>query len=191
VCAQIFPLLGEVEHYYRRAGQVIFDISLDDTFNVNQQAHTDWFVYYKRFCDRPQGEASKAWFTYLDWAAPVWDKSAYVARRNMAKGSGEYSKWRVWIYGPMRFNWWRAHATPWARGEDAAGMKFPMWGDNGEERARKEYSDAKDKCLDRYWHYYRIEQIKKMQVQKAAGENIPVYEGSNNYGIGAYKVKPM
>ena len=186
VCAQIFPIVGEIQHYYMRDGQVMFDTQLDDTFNSNQLAHTDWFVYYKRFCDRPPGEASKAWFTYLDWAAPIWDKSAYIARRHMAKGSGEYSKYRPWFYGPFRFNWWRAHSTPWMRGEDAASMKFPMWGDNGEERARKEFKEAKDKCLDRYWHYHRIEQVKKHQLAKAAGEKVPNWDQSGMYNVRAH-----
>lgn len=166
-CVQVIPLLLEVQAYYARGGQVIFDITLDDTSQTNLGACTDWWVHYKRFCDRPPGEASKAWYAWLDWSSPVWDKSAYIARRNMAKGSGEYSKWRVFTYGPFRLNWWRAHSTPWARGQDAATMHFPIWGDGGEARAREEYNVAKDNCLNRYWHYQRIKQVKKQQLEKA------------------------
>ncbi len=165
-CAQVLPLLIEVYTWYRAAGQ-INDVTLDDTCMNNLQSAADWWVSYKRFCDRPPGEASKAWFSFCDWRAPTWDKSAYVARRNMSKGSGEYSKWRVFTYGPFRLNWWRAHSVAWARGQDAAGMKVPVWGDGGEERARREYEVAKDNCLDRYWHYQRLKQVKQQQLAKA------------------------
>jgi len=166
------PTLWEIYTYYLRGGLVIYDCHRDDTFMSHLTCYTDWWVYFKRFCDRPPGEASKAYFAWLDWSAPVWDKSIYIHRRQMAQSTGEYHKRRIWFYGPFRFNWWRAHSTPWNRGDDAASYKFPMWGDNGEQRARTEFAAAKDKCLDKYWFYHRkgMKQVAKDQQAKAAAQ---------------------
>ena len=75
---------------------------------------------------------------------------------------------RVEIYHPNSGTW-----------QDAASMKFPAWGDNGEARAKKEFQEAKDMCLDRHWHYLRIEQVKKLQLAKAAAQNVDT--GSKPY----------
>ena len=74
----------------------------------------------------------------------------------------------MYFYGPFRFNWWRAHATQWARGDDAAGYLMPFWGDGGEPRARKEYGEAKDKALKQYWHYQKPK--KTLDAERAAIE---------------------
>lgn len=156
VLMNIPPMLWEIYAYYLRGGLVMHDIHFDDTWHPYYQAHTDWWVWFKRYVDRPNTEAAKAYYAYLDWSAGAWDKSVYIHRRLMAKGAGEYNKWRIWIYGPFRFGWRNAHNKQWMRGDDAAGYKMPMWGDGGEERAREEYQAAKDKGYDEYWHYHRL-----------------------------------
>jgi hypothetical protein len=166
--ANIPPTLLEILAYYQRGGLCIWDFHADATWHPYYTAYTDWWIYFKRYCDRPNTEAAKAFYAYLDWSAAAWDKSIYMHRRTMAKGAGETHKWRVDIYGPFRFNWKQAHNKQWLRGDDAAGYKFPIWGDGGEERARTEYTAAKEQCFDHYWHYQIPKKVKKAQLAKAA-----------------------
>lgn len=159
---QIPPTMYEIYAYYLRGGLVQFDCSADDTMHQVYSAWTDWFVYFKRFVDRPQSEAARAYFAYLDWSAAAWDKSIYIHRRFLAKRDHEVSRLRPQIYGPFIFNWKGAHDKQWVRGEDAAGWLMPMWGNGGEARARAEYTAAKDRGFNRHWHY----QIRKRIVRE-------------------------
>jgi len=159
--------LHEVEAYYRRGGQVMFDCARDDTWNKVLLGYTDFWIYLKRYLDRPKTEAAKAYYAYLDWSAAPWDKNIYCYRRRMAKFNGEQSRYKIMIYGPFRFNWKDAHNKLWLRGDDAAALQFPLWGDGGEERARKEYAQAKEDGYDKYWHYQK-RVLRKIRAEQEA-----------------------
>jgi len=147
--------LYEIDAYYKRGGQVMFDISKDDTWNKVLLSYTDFWIYLKRYLDRPKTEAAKAYYAYLDWSAAAWDKSIYMYRRRMAKANGEQFKYKIMIYGPWRFNWKEAHNKRWLRGDDAAFLPFPVWGEGGEERARADWDKAKEEGYRKYWHYQK------------------------------------
>ena len=83
---QIPPTILELVAYYGRGGLVPFDTTLDDTFHQTYQMYDDWHIYLKRFADRPQSEASRSYYAYLDWSAAAWDKSIYIHRRNLEIG---------------------------------------------------------------------------------------------------------
>lgn len=160
VLYQIPPTLMEVFSYYTRGGLVKWDITLDETFTPQYDQMRDNMVYMKRFLDRPTSEAAKAFYGYLDWSSGMYDKSILMWRRNLAKHTGEVSMARPYIYGPFVFGWPKKQ---WLRGEDAACFQQPMWGDGGEERGRTEYSEAKGKGLDKYWHYQIMRRIRREQ----------------------------
>mmetsp|Transcript_54116 Transcript_54116/g.62229 ORF Transcript_54116/g.62229 Transcript_54116/m.62229 type:complete len:192 (-) Transcript_54116:378-953(-) len=162
---QIPPTLHEVYAYYVRGGLVKFDIHMDETFTAQSDQQRDNTVYMKRFCDRPTSEAAKAFYGYLDWSSSVFDKSIMVGRRNLAKKEGEVWGIRPYIFGPFVFNWPKKQ---WLRGDDAAGMKAPMWGNGGEERAREEFAAAKEKGFDVHWHYSMMRRIRRQQEAKKA-----------------------
>lgn len=167
---QIPPTLMEVYCYYVRGGLIAFDCHMDETWNANNLMYTDWYIYYKRFCDRPKSDAAKAFYSYLDWSAAAWDKSVYLFRRNKAKEAREVSPWKVDIYGPFRFNWKAAHDKQWARHNDAAAFGFPFWGSGGEERARAEYEKAKADSYKHWWHYQTPKKIKAEQEARKAAQ---------------------
>eukprot|EP00759_Apiculatamorpha_spiralis_P012453 PhF_6_TR19490/c0_g1_i1/m.28470 len=164
---QIPPTLLELFCYYFRGGLVTYDFHRDDSWNANQLAHADFYVYAKRFCDRPTSTAAKAFYGYLDWSSSAWDKSMYVFRRNLAKHNREVSKWQFYVYGPFIFNWKPAHNKQWFRGDDAAGFYMPVWGNGGEARAREEFAAAKAKGYDLSWHY---QQTRRIEKEKAASQ---------------------
>jgi hypothetical protein len=170
--------LYEIEAYYRRGGQVMFDCMRDDTWNKVLISYSDFWIYFKRYLDRPKSEAGKAYYAYLDWSAAAMDKNIYMYRRRCAKWAREQSRWKIMIYGPFRFNWKDAHNKMWLRGDDAATLRFPLWGEGGEERAREEYSKAKEAGYGKYWHYQkkvlrkiRAEQEAKRVAAAAAAES--------------------
>jgi hypothetical protein len=160
--------LLEVEAYYRRGGQVMFDCSRDDTWNKILLSYTDFWVYLKRYLDRPKTEAAKAYYAYLDWSAGPWDKNIYMYRRRMAKYNYEQSRYKIMIYGPFRFNWKDAHNKLWLRGDDAACLRVPVWGDGGEARARQEFAEARENGYEKFWHYQKrvLRKIKEQQEEK-------------------------
>lgn len=167
--------LFEIDAYYRRGGQVMFNCQRDDSWNKVLISYTDFWIYFKRYLDRPKTDAAKAYYAWLDWSAAPMDKSVYMYRRRLAKGNREQFKYKMMIYGPWRFNWKDAHNKVWLRGDDAACLRFPLWGDGGEERARTEYAKAKDDGYGKYWHYQkhvlrkiRAEQAKKREAKAAA-----------------------
>lgn len=159
--------LYEIEAYYRRGGQVMFDCQRDDSWNKVQISYSDFWIYFKRYLDRPKTEAAKAYYAYLDWSAGPLDKQIYVYRRRMAKFAREQSRWKIMIYGPFRFNWKDAHNRMWLRGDDAACLKFPLWGDGGEERARTEFAKAREQGYDKYWHYQK-KVLRKIRAHQEA-----------------------
>eukprot|EP00760_Papus_ankaliazontas_P006862 PhM_4_TR13199/c0_g1_i1/m.24856 len=167
---QIPPTMMELYCYYVRGGLVALDFTKEDGWQANYMANTDWYVYLKRFCDRPTSKAAKAYYGYLDWSSAAWDKSVYIARRNLAKHYGEVPAWWPYVYGPFIFNWRAAHNKQWVRGDDAAGMKMPMWGDGGEARARHEYLEAKEKGYDLSWRYEKkhMRRLAKEHAEKEA-----------------------
>ena len=167
---QIPPTIAEVSWYYLRGGLVPHDEAQRNEHleHVMTQMYRDYTIYLKRFLDRPKSEASRAFYAYLDWSGTHWDKSIYMHRRNLAKRDGEISRsWR-YIYGPFLFNWKAAHNKQWARGDDAAAMMKPYWGNGGEDRARGEFAEASDKCLNKHWHYQIMKKVKKEQAAKQA-----------------------
>lgn len=158
------PSLMEIYCYYSRGGLVRYeDLKYDDSFTSNFQWQIDKDIYFKRFLDRPTSEASKAFFSWLDWSAESYDRSVYVHRRNLARGAGEVSRWKRYIYGPFIFNWPKKQ---WLRGDDAAGMLRPAWGVGGEERGRKEFGEAAAKGYDRHYHYQIMRKIRREQALK-------------------------
>ena len=163
---QIPPTLMELFCYYTRGGLVCMDYHKDDGWTPNYNSATDWYIYLKRFCDRPTSQGAKAYYGFLDWSSSTWDKSIYMFRRNMAKHYGEVSKAYLYVYGPFVFNWKAAHNKQWGRGDDAAGMKYPMWGDGGEFRAREEFAAAKDKGYDLSWHYSHMKRLDRQRLEK-------------------------
>lgn len=168
ILINIPPVMFELYSYYVRGGCVVFDMSTDDTQHPQYTCNTDWWVYYKRFLDRPKSIAARAYFSYLDWSAASWDKSIYIHRRQMAKKNNEVSKWKIHIYGPFKFNWKQAHDKQWLRGDDAAAYQYPAWGNGGEQRARKEFAVAKSKGFDMYWHYQYFKNRKTPPTPEAA-----------------------
>ncbi|KAL7699987.1 hypothetical protein N2W54_004488 [Lotmaria passim] len=159
------PTLMEVYSYYSRGGLVRYeDIKYDDTFVPQLVWNFDTDTYYKRFLDRPTSEAGRAFFSWLDWSAESYDRTIYMLRRNYAKMSGEVSFWKWYVYGPYVFNWPK---KTWLRGDDAAGKLMPAWGVGGEERARKEYAEAKAKGFDKHYHYQIMRKIRREQALKA------------------------
>ncbi|EPY30418.1 hypothetical protein STCU_00450 [Strigomonas culicis] len=157
------PTLMEVYCYYSRGGLTKFeDVKYDDTFMQMFQWNIDRHTYMKRFLDRPESEAGKAFFSWLDWSAETYDRSTYLYRRNMARGEGEVNWWTKWyVYGPFVFNWPK---RTWLRGDDAASMLMPAWGVGGEERGRKEYAEAKAKGYDKWYHYQIMRKIRREQA---------------------------
>ena len=125
---QVIPTLMELFNYYCRGGLVTYDVHLDDTFAQFYQAQPDFYIYMKRFLDRPTSDAAKAYYSYLDWSGVPWDKNIYLHRRQCAKHVREVKRYKPYVYGPFIFNWKPAHDKQWLRGEDAAGYKMPMWG---------------------------------------------------------------
>lgn len=167
---QIPPTMQEIYCYYVRGGLVQFDVSMDDTFHQTYQSYTDWWVYMKRFLDRPQSEAARAYFAYLDWSAAAWDKSVYMYRRRLAQRDWEISRLWPYAYGPFIFNWKAAHDKQWLRNDDAASFGTPMWGDGGEARARAEYKAADEKGFKKHWHYQIRRRIAREQEAKAKAQ---------------------
>lgn len=153
----LIPLVQEIYCYYYRGGLVPFDYQKYDEHEMTPQwAAQDMRIYTRRYLDRPQTEAGKSYYAFLDWAGAMWDKSLYVHRRQRAREDGDVLKYQPLYYGPFRFNWKKAHNKQWYRGDDAAGYKMPQWGDGGEERAREEFKTAQEKYGTRYWHYQRL-----------------------------------
>lgn len=166
------PTLMEVYSYYSRGGLVRFeDIKYDDTFAPQFIWTNDMHIYMKRFLDRPESEAGKAFFSWLDWSAESYDRTLYIWRRNCAKRDGEATYWRWYVYGPFVFNWPK---KTWLRGDDAAFLKRPAWGVGGEERGRKEYEEAKAKCLNKNYHYQIMRRVRREQALKAAQEKAAI-----------------
>ena len=150
------PIVQEINCYYLRGGQTVFDhTKLDEWQSVKTWFWADFNCYMRRYLDRPKTEAAKCYFAYLDWSSAVWDKNLYVWRRNKAREDGDVMMHQPLVYGPFRFNWKKAHNKQWYKGNDAAGNKMPMWGPGGEERARAEFKKANEKYGLRYWHYQR------------------------------------
>ena len=141
---QIPPTLFEVYAYYMRGGLVEFDISMDGTFHQDYSAWLDWHIYIKRFLDRPNSDAAKAFYAFLDWSACAWDRSVFINRRFLAKRDREVSKLKPYLYEPFIFNWKGAHNKQWLRGDDAAGFLMPAWGPGGEARAKAELPDHEE-----------------------------------------------
>lgn len=170
ILLNIPPTIFEIDAYYRRGGQVMFDVHTDDTWDKNLKSMVDFWVYYKRYLDRPKTEAAKAYYAYLDWSAAPWDKQIYIYRRRVAYAKGELPWWRPVIYGPFRYNWKEAHNKQWLRGNDAAGAGIPVWGEAGEERGRTDFKTAEENCYRYFWPYQWSVQkkIKKQQAAKAA-----------------------
>lgn len=165
--------LMEVFCYYTRGGLVGHDVSMDESFNPMQEAAHDNMIYRKRFCDRPESEAAKAFYAYLDWSCGTMDKSIVQHRRNLARGEGDQMRHAPMFSGPFIFN---HPKKQWMRGDDAAAFRTPHWGHGGEERAREEYQAAKDKGFDRYWHY---KVLRKIRREKANGTPGPQENPSN------------
>jgi hypothetical protein len=168
VVSQIPPTLMEILRYYIGGGLVEFEHKQDETFNKFWSSHNDWWIYYKRFLDRPKSDGAKAYFAWLDWSASTWDKSIYIHRRQLAKRDREVNRLRPYVYGPYIFNWKAAHDKQWLRGDDAAGYGFPCWGIGGEERARKEFEEAKAKGYKYYWHHQVKHKLDRRRAKKGA-----------------------
>ena len=156
VAMNLPPIVQEIHCYYLRGGQTVYDATKQDEFGATYKwFQSDMTCYARRYLDRPTTDAARCYFAYLDWSGSVWDKNLYFWRRNLAREDGDVMKQQPLIYGPFRFNWKKAHNKQWFKGNDAAGLKMPMWGPGGEERARKQFKTANEKSGLRYWHYQR------------------------------------
>lgn len=177
VLYMIPPTLMEVYAYYSRGGMVYYeDFKYDDTFTKSFIWAHDAEIYFKRFLDRPKSEASKAFYSWLDWSGMPYDHSLYILRRNHARGDKEVGFWKWYIYGPYMFNWPRKQ---WLRGDDAAGWLKPAWGDGGEERARAEFAEAEAKGYKKNWHYQIMRKIRREQALLAAQKKHDANGNSN------------
>lgn len=160
------PTLMEVYSYYSRGGLIRFeDVKYDDTYMNHFVWTNNTYIYWKRFLDRPTSDAGKAFFSWLDWSGECYDRSVYVLRRNLAREDNEVSFLKPYVYGPFVFNWPK---KMWLRGDDAAGMIMPAWGEGGEERGRAEFAEAKGKGFDKHYHYQIMRRIRREQALKAA-----------------------
>lgn len=165
------PTVMEVFCYYTRGGLVQFETMRDETHQTFHEAARESMIYRKRFCDRPESEAAKAFYAYLDWSSGTQDKSIVFHRRQFAKSVGDQRWWALTLGGPFVFNYPKKQ---WLRGDDAAALQAPQWGAGGEARARQEFQEATDKGFNRYWHYKILRRIRREKEAGITADDRPI-----------------